>query len=419
MTFLSRMTPHAVAAVLLLAVTLGALNGGAMAAIGLGGAVLLYGSAAGVERRWLALDRTWVGFAAVFLLWGGVTAVTAAEPARAVAMAVQMGTVLLPLCLLSALRGIAAVAAWARFLPLGIAAAALVMLMEFLGDAPLLQLLFHKDATHLYAYNRGESYLTVLMWPVVGAMWCGGWSALWGIPAASLSAKKEKIWHSPVSTAWISGQKWQTFVVLALLTAMAVFGIARGAKLALAGGLLTALLGARWPRVTAGVAFAALAGISLAMPVIVPWVFEAHPDWVRWLPPSWQHRFEIWDYVAARIFERPWLGWGLDASSRLSIATAHTAQYVYALGPASHPHHAAVQLWVETGLCGLVLGLAFAGFVLWRIVAMGNAVRPFALAAWVAGVTLCFGAFNLWSDSLWGTFAVTWLGFQVLRRREG
>src|SRR3546814_6281029 len=58
----------------------------------------------------------------------------------------------------------------------------------------------------------------------------------------------------------------------------------------------------------------------LALPAAKLMQFEGW-DAVAWLPPSAEHRVEIWDLTADRILERPLLGWGLENSRALPGST--------------------------------------------------------------------------------------------------
>src|SRR5262249_1513342 len=80
---------------------------------------------------------------------------------------------------------------------------------------------------------------------------------------------------------------------------------------------------------------------------------------------SLAHRRAIWAFAAARIAERPWLGWGLDSSR--DIPGGHAA---YSPGTEMlplHPHDAAIQLWLELGVPGMLLGAAFVAALMRRL----------------------------------------------------
>ena len=79
---------------------------------------------------------------------------------------------------------------------------------------------------------------------------------------------------------------------------------------------------------------------SAALPFCVMEIFLNHHTWFEHLPPSWQDRVEIWDYMSYRIVERPFLGWGLGmGSSRLlPYLLPHGQLYRFVDTEAANPH---------------------------------------------------------------------------------
>ena len=51
-------------------------------------------------------------------------------------------------------------------------------------------------------------------------------------------------------------------------------------------------------------------------------------------------RVAIWRFTTERVVERPWLGWGMDASRMWPGVIP------------LHPHNAALQVWLELGVVG-------------------------------------------------------------------
>ncbi len=177
------------------------------------------------------------------------------------------------------------------------------------------------------------------------------------------------------------------------------------AALAAAAAGVAALLA---PRLAPRLLGAGLAASILLMP------FALGPVLARGVPadglvPSAAHRLLIWDFVAARVAERPWLGWGMEASRAVPGRDANPSPE--ALGrfnlsdPAAarwellplHPHNGALQLWLELGLPGALLGAALV-FLLGSAAARAArpAVAAAALAAGAASAMLSFGAWQEW-----------------------
>ncbi len=125
------------------------------------------------------------------------------------------------------------------------------------------------------------------------------------------------------------------------------------------------------------------------------------------VPGSALHRAHIYDFVLGSIWQRPLLGWGLDASSLLPGAEEIIPSLDRNLLP-SHPHNGVLEVWVETGAVGAVLGASLLWLVLGRI-ASGFPDRAAAAAA-VAAV-VAYVVIGLLSFSLWATW---WLSLAVL-----
>lgn len=118
------------------------------------------------------------------------------------------------------------------------------------------------------------------------------------------------------------------------------------------------------------------------------------------------HRAYIYDFVVRAIWQRPVVGWGLEAASALPDAEQVVPSLDRNLLP-SHPHNSVLEVWVETGAIGAILGAVLLWFILRRI---ENALpRRDARAAAVAAFTAFF-VISLLSFSLWATW---WLSLAV------
>ena len=109
------------------------------------------------------------------------------------------------------------------------------------------------------------------------------------------------------------------------------------------------------------------------------------------------HRLYIWEFTAARIAEKPLTGWGLDSSRAIPDAD----RPVLPSGPvlSLHPHNAALQVWLELGLAGVLLFAAF----LWRIGgAIAHVADPLAragtAAAFTSALVVAFLSFGIWQN---------------------
>ncbi len=179
--------------------------------------------------------------------------------------------------------------------------------------------------------TRGAVILLALTWAVAGGLWV--WGRRWRPTLATAAL---------LIGAVIAGQFHQLANVIAFGLGLGAFG-----------------LGFAAPRLAPLLVTGAAAFWMLAAPFLTPLAF-ADTRFVESLPYSWAARAGIWDYVCARIAERPWIGHGLDASRAVT-------DFIQVQGRATeaiplHPHSASLQIWFETGLIGA--GLAAAALLL-------------------------------------------------------
>lgn len=123
---------------------------------------------------------------------------------------------------------------------------------------------------------------------------------------------------------------------------------------AFAVGAAAFALGFAAPRVGLMAITATLAAWLALAPFLSPLLVSALTPSA--LPYSWAARVEIWRYVSAAIFERPWFGHGLDASRMDEGVIVVHGQSVSAIP--LHPHSASLQIWFEMGAVGVLLGAA-------------------------------------------------------------
>ena len=131
------------------------------------------------------------------------------------------------------------------------------------------------------------------------------------------------------------------------------------------------------------------------------------------LPTTVIHRLLIWQFVAERIGEAPWLGWGLDAARSLpgGDRAFFSAQ---AVALPLHPHNGALQVWVELGVPGALLGAGLIAAVLtslWRanLSRLATAGGAALFSAYYVLGGLSFGVWQNW----W--LVLPWLMAALLR----
>jgi exopolysaccharide production protein ExoQ len=227
----------------------------------------------------------------------------------------------------------------------------------------------------------------------------------------------------PAAAALAAAARWRLLGLGVVVVAGTLFALNSVASdLAAVGGLAALLVAWRMPRLIAALLISGVALLAFALPVLAPdgrtieQMHQAAPA----LKQSAIHRLVIWRFASERIAERPFLGWGMDASRALPGGHAHVREVMPEVTIQEsdevlplHPHDAALQWRLELGVPGTLLCLVGLFAVLWPIVANPAMVprdRALALgyaASVLAIAMLSFGAWQAWwLSSVWLTAAL-------------
>ena len=129
------------------------------------------------------------------------------------------------------------------------------------------------------------------------------------------------------------------------------------------------------------------------------------------LPESWADRVVIWTFASKAMSQKPVFGWGLDSSRTFGDANIPL-----------HPHDGPLQLWLELGVPGAVLGAFIWGFVFWQFAKAARTQRQFAAAGCATGtICLVIGAFSfgLWQEWWICLMALAFAACAALSQRLG
>ncbi len=225
-----------------------------------------------------------------------------------------------------------------------------------------------------WKFNRGVDYTLLIAWPLLLHLWRIG-DRRW--LAAVLAALATVTVLAPDGTG-----------VVGAVAAVLVFAAARRGT-AMVGNFLMGAVAA----------FAAAAPFALRAAAGLRGVLGPY------VKSSLIARFEIWDYMTARVFERPLLGWGLKSGAFVPITPAELSTYRYANAFGNYPHNQWLELWLEMGLPGAVIGLGFALLVLARARRLPADMVPFALAAFTMAFCISLTSFGIDDDSWWAALA--------------
>jgi O-antigen ligase len=167
-----------------------------------------------------------------------------------------------------------------------------------------------------------DAGLAVMIWPVIAAL-------------DKQKGKAQLLVALPILAAAITARLTGTSsIIIALLFAIFCYLAARA-----------------YPRATMIIGGLTISSALLAAPRVANWLHFLPAPVEQLLPASYYHRVEIWKNTAALIAQKPWVGWGMDASKTFKEAHDYGPLGVHSLIP-WHPHNAALHIWLETGLVG-------------------------------------------------------------------
>jgi O-antigen ligase len=338
------------------------------------------------QRRWPPIDRQFAVTAVIFagLCWASVA--WSVDAARSAMAALRVTAVLAGalLALAAPLPGPAAADRLFRVMVIATAVGCAVLVLDTILDYTLQQHLLHRPPPLVGTkYNRGMDHLVLIVWPVLGFL------------------------------AYRRDRKRALLIGVLLLAAVGVT-LSLAAKVAMMTGVVV-LFGALWlPRVIAPILGAGMVVLAAGTPIGLRLLAEQRGALAPYLKISGLHRLEIWDHVTTHLLERPLLGWGIASSSELPMPPQELSHYVILNGTNIYAHDQWLELWVETGAVGAVLGLGFALLVLLRIQRVSTAIRPFAYAAFGTGVLISCVNFEVMTDSWWAAVAASAFLFMTL-----
>ncbi len=243
------------------------------------------------------------------------------------------------------------------------------------------------------AYNRATSVIAMLSWPLL------------------LLFLRQRAWL-PAIVVFLIGLAFVTELQKHASTIALLIGAAAFALVWIAGRrVITAI--------------AAVIGIAILISPLLPITALEPVRVARLYPPvgfSEFHRLLIWNFVAERIAERPVLGWGMNSSRvipggktlvptdiperRLPGGTGEGGNMVEQLP--LHPHNAPLQLWLELGAVGAIIGGSFVigALLICRRRTANRLDASIATAAIVSAVAISAMSFSIW-QSWW--LSIMWL----------
>lgn len=138
-----------------------------------------------------------------------------------------------------------------------------------------------------------------------------------------------------------------------------------------------------------------------------------------------RHRLAIWEFVADRIGEHPWLGWGFESARSIPggdtlISFYNTAGELRGTGMVLplHPHNASMQIWLELGVPGALIAAAFIGLLFFRTGSQkaSRVHRAAGVAALSAAFVMAHASYGIWQSWWLSTLFLCAASFLWLRR---
>ncbi len=200
--------------------------------------------------------------------------------------------------------------------------------------------------------------------------------------------------------------RWRYAAVSAAILCIGVIALtsSRSAMAGLAaGGILAgAVFAARTRRWWIG----AVSTVAVAV-IVLKWLLLMGPRSVNSALdtyfPVWlvdQHRQAIWQFVAGKFTESPFVGHGINVVNFLPGAHESVPGYNVEFVP-SHPHNWLLELLAETGLLGTLPVVAWLGWMMQRLL-RHSAMAPIAPA--LAGLMGCWWGAALFNTSFWSVW---------------
>lgn len=257
-----------------------------------------------------------------------------------------------------------------------------IAIIEITIGATVLNLLKvpNQDPYKLEYFNRSASFMAIFLWLAVG-------------------------WHMQRNEY----KKAYAFIATGMLVLL--FMHAEAATLAFFTGIIAYIMLSYWKKAYVLIACANLFSL-LALPLLMPFLWDL--SWLHNMDylKSWWHRVYIWTNVLDLIYERPLFGWGFHSSSIMS--SFHTGHITPIEGKnldllPCHPHNASLQMLLEMGIAGLAI---YSAFWTWLIITIAkNPKMDYNTKNILLTIIVVYSVINLFSFSLWISWWVS--GFMI------
>ncbi|EWY41504.1 hypothetical protein N825_27745 [Skermanella stibiiresistens SB22] len=343
--------------------------------------------------RWPVPPTRWMIIVGAFLIYGALTALWSIRPGQSLRQVWDLSYALVPALLLgTAVTGTSPLddrrAGW--FL-LAYAAAVILLMLDLLHGLPIYQLMRgwprHDLDLEGALINRNMVAMAALCWPACQVFWLRRhWAATALLPVAMI--------------------------------VLVMGGQSESAMVGLLIGLITLAVALVAPTLTRHLLGVGFVITFFATIPAMEWLYGLNLIDRGTLPFSFLHRIEIWHFASNLVFERPLLGWGLDASRSLAEnVNLDRGGYSFPLLPI-HPHNAILQIWLEMGFIGVCIAIAAGLTVLRDIGRLPRESQPVALAAFAGALAMISVAYGIWQLWWLGALFLSMLAIHALARQH-
>ncbi|MEL6258829.1 MAG: O-antigen ligase family protein, partial [Pseudomonadota bacterium] len=181
---------------------------------------------------------------------------------------------------------------------------------------------------------------------------------------ANWAALAMPVFVTAISKRGLGGRLLAVAAFVAMVVAAGALG-AHSALLGVLGAVVAVMLVWAAPQSGFRILLVSAAILVLVMPLLAAalcWGVAAAGASV-WIPPSFAARLWCWEYINAKIAQKPLLGHGLEAAGGwretyatrpdlMEILPEHWSRYPIVPG---HPHNMPLEIWAETGAVGAFL----------------------------------------------------------------
>ena len=227
----------------------------------------------------------------------------------------------------------------------------------------------------------------------------------------SLGAVISAVAFLPIAVGLVRLARWPLALVFAASSLVTVFILDNdAAKLAVILEILVCAA-VTWRRVLFWPVILLLLAVCIVMPLLFAHALgKSQICAVYNIKPSAAHRLMIYQFSSRKIFEKPVLGWGMDASRTIpggrEVVWLHDCAYqgrapnTLQLGGAMplHPHNASLQVWLELGAVGVAIFAGLLGTLVfrWQRESLPRPGRPL-IAGMLTSIFVVYNTdFGLW-----------------------